>query len=253
MRRPVDPTTGRRSQRLALTRDVHRLLVVIAHPDDESFGLGALLDRFTACGIEASVLCFTQGEASTLRNRRPGDLAGIRAAELQAAATVLGIEPVKLLAYPDGHLADTAINELAHHVQSMIPEVRPSHLLVFDDTGVTGHPDHRRATEAAVVAARAGGLPVLAWGIPSHVADLLNERHGTTFHGLQPKHVDARLSVSRIRQRRAISAHASQSSGNPVLHHRLRLLGDAEHLRLLYAPEPTAASGRAAAVPRRDP
>ena len=252
MRRPLDPAAGRRSQRPALTRDVRQLLAVIAHPDDESFGLGALLDRFTACGIQASVLCFTHGEASTLRNR-PGDLASIRAAELRAAATVLGIDPVKLLAYPDGHLADTAIDELAHHVHTMIAEIRPSHLLAFDDTGVTGHPDHRRATEAAVAAARAGGLPVLAWGIPSHVADLLNDRHGTTFHGLPPTHIDARLSVSRIRQRRAIAAHASQSSANPVLHHRLRLLGDTEHLRLLYAPEQKAAPDPAAAGPRRDP
>lgn len=235
MRRPTDPAAGRRSQRPTLTRDLRRLLAVVAHPDDESFGLGALVDRFTACGIEASVLCFTHGEASTLGNR-PGDLASIRAAELQAAATVLGIDKVELLAYPDGRLGDTSIDELAEHVQTMIADVRPSHLLVFDDTGVTGHPDHRQATEAAVTAARASGLPVLAWVIPDHVANLLNDRHGTAFQGRPQPDIDARLSVSRIRQRRAIAAHASQSSGNPVLQHRLRLLGDAEHLRLLYTP-----------------
>ena len=251
MRRPTDPAVGRQSERPALTRDVSRVLAVVAHPDDESFGLGALLDRFTSCGIEASVLCFTHGEASTLRNR-PGDLANIRAAELRTAATALGIDTVELLAYPDGHLGDVAIDELAHHVRTLIAAVRPSHLLVFDDSGVTGHPDHRRATAAAVAAARTSGLPVLAWVIPDHVATVLNDRHGTTFHGLPQAHIDARLSVSRIRQRQAIAAHASQASGNPVLHHRLRLLGDAEHLRLLSPPKESATPDRVATVPHLD-
>lgn len=236
MRRPTDPGAGRRSQRPALTRDVRRVLAVVAHPDDESFGLGALLDRFTACGIEASVLCFTRGEASTLGNRQD-DLARVRAAELRAAATVLGVDKVVLLAYPDGRLDDTSIDELARHVQKMMAEVGPSHLLVFDDTGVTGHPDHRRATEAAVAAARANGLPVLAWVIPDDVAGVLNDRHGTAFEGRPASEIDARLSVSRGRQQRAITAHASQAAGNVVLRHRLRLLGDAEYVRLLYSPD----------------
>jgi LmbE family N-acetylglucosaminyl deacetylase len=243
MSKPIDPTVGQRHRRPALTRDIRRLLAVVAHPDDESFGLGAVLDRFTACGIDASVLCFTQGEASTLHGRA-GDLSSIRAAELRAAAATLGLDRVGLLDYPDGHLGEIPVGELATHVQAMIDEVRPSHLLVFDDTGVTGHRDHQQATAAALVAARASRLPVLAWVIPEHVASLLNARHGTGFRGQPPQRIDARLSVSRIRQRRAIAAHASQSTGNAVLHHRLRLLGDAEHVRLLYAP--TTASPRRA-------
>jgi hypothetical protein len=42
------------------------VLVVVAHPDDESFGLGAILDAFTAAGATVEVLCLTHGEASTL-------------------------------------------------------------------------------------------------------------------------------------------------------------------------------------------
>ena len=41
-----------------------RVLAVVAHPDDESFALGALLDRFVTAGAEVSVLCLTHGEAS---------------------------------------------------------------------------------------------------------------------------------------------------------------------------------------------
>jgi uncharacterized protein (DUF302 family) len=94
-----------------------------------------------------------------------------------------------------------------------------------------GHP-------AALTAAGEAGLPVLAWTIPERVAAVLNARHSTTFHGRPDAEIGTRLSVSRTRQHRAIAAHASQSTGNPVLAQRLRLLGDTEHLRLLYPPDP---------------
>src|SRR6266487_3011076 len=56
-----------------------RVLAVVAHPDDESFGLGGLLDAFHEAGAEITVLCFTHGEASTLRGV-PGDLRELHAA-----------------------------------------------------------------------------------------------------------------------------------------------------------------------------
>jgi hypothetical protein len=77
---------------------------------------------------------------------------------------------------------------------------------------------------------------VLAWTIPDYVARELNGRHGTAFAGRPPQEIDVRLSVSRTRQRRAIAAHASQSTHNVVLQHRLRLLADTEYLRLLHRP-----------------
>jgi mycothiol S-conjugate amidase len=49
------------------------MLVVIAHPDDESFGLGAVIGQFTAHGTAVHVLCYTRGEASTV-NETGADL-----------------------------------------------------------------------------------------------------------------------------------------------------------------------------------
>ena len=43
-----------------------KVLVVVAHPDDESFGLGAIISQMTATGAAAHILCYTHGEASTL-------------------------------------------------------------------------------------------------------------------------------------------------------------------------------------------
>lgn len=226
-----------------LPRDVRRVLAVVAHPDDESFGLGAVVDRFTAAGVPTSVLCFTHGEASTLGGG-PADLAATRDAELRIAGAVLGIASVALLDYPDGHLDRAPVAELAGHVRRLVAEQHPTHLLVFDRGGVTGHPDHRQATRAALAAARRTGCTVLGWALPAEVAETLNREFDASFVGRPAAEIDGRLRVTRTRQRRAIAAHRSQSGDNPVLYRRLALLGDREHLRVLYRPGEEAAPGR---------
>jgi len=170
-------------------------------------------------------------------HRGPGELATVRARELRVAARVLGIDRVELLDYPDGGLAEVPVAELAGQVRRLVDEVDPSHLLVFDEDGVTGHPDHAAATRAALSAARTTGRAVLAWALPEPIAQRLNSQFGTTFAGRPPELLDTRLSVARTRQRRAILAHASQSTDNPVLYRRLALLGDVEYLSLLYQPQ----------------
>ena len=53
------------------------MLAVVAHPDDESFGLGAILDAFIFAGARVEVLCLTHGQTWTL-DEAPGDLASLR-------------------------------------------------------------------------------------------------------------------------------------------------------------------------------
>jgi LmbE family N-acetylglucosaminyl deacetylase len=142
-----------------------KVLVVIAHPDDEAFGLGAIVSHMTAAGAAAHILCYTRGEASTL-NENGADLDRGREAELRHASTELAAATVTLLDYPDGGLAAVLPPELAAHAVGLSARHRPDGVLVFDDTGVTGHPDHQAATRAAALAALATGLPVLAWTRP---------------------------------------------------------------------------------------
>lgn len=224
--------TTRAGQVRALLDEPGAVLAVVAHPDDESFGLGAVLDRLAAAGTPVTVLCFTRGEASTLGGEQ-ADLGAVRAKELDTAATVLGVTRSVLLDYPDGDLAHVSLDELAGHVESLAAEVRPTYLLAFDPDGVTSHPDHMRATEAALAVADRSVLPVVGWTLPAQVADQLNAEFGTALVGSRPDVVDLTLPVSRKRQREAIACHRSQSTDNPLLHRRLDLLGDTEHLRLL--------------------
>jgi len=111
--------------------------------------------------------------------------------------------------------------------------VNASGMLVFDDTGITGHPDHQAATGAAVRAGRQAGLPVLGWTLPAAVAGRLAAETGQDFCGQPPAGIDLCVRVSRERQRRAAPLHASQISPAAVLWRRLQLLGEYEHLRWL--------------------
>lgn len=211
-----------------------RVLVVVAHPDDESFGLGAVISRLVDDGAEVSVLCLTCGEASTL-GATP-DLARIRATELEAAASALGCRNTSLLGHPDGGLRGQD-SELSADIEVAVDNTRPDGLLVFAvEGGVTGHPDHEAASRAAVAVAAGRGLPVLEWGLPEEVAAILRAEFGAGFTGHAAEALPIVITVDRARQLAAARLHATQAVPGSVLWRRLDLLGDREHLRLTVPP-----------------
>jgi LmbE family N-acetylglucosaminyl deacetylase len=212
-------------------------LAVVAHPDDESFGLGAVLSALTGRGVAVRVLCLTHGEASTLG--ATVDLAEVRAGELRSAATVLGLGVVVLLDYPDGGLADVSFGVLDAEVEQRLGGA--DLLVVFEPGGVTGHPDHRAATAAAKRVAARWGVSVLEWGVPPDVARALNDELGTAFVAA----AGCDIEVERTAQLNAICCHASQAHDNPVLRRRLALQGSRERLHVLDAAR-LAAPGRLA-------
>jgi LmbE family N-acetylglucosaminyl deacetylase/organic hydroperoxide reductase OsmC/OhrA len=213
-----------------------RVLAVCAHPDDESFGLGAVLDAFVRAGSKVSVLSLTRGEASRATERTAGELGEVRAGELASAAAALGLERARAMDYPDGRLAAAPLDELAREVRDAAATSGAELLVVFDEQGITGHPDHRHATSAAVRAGRAVGLPVLAWAIPDAVARTLNTEYGTSFVGTGPDDLFS-IEVDRSRQWKAITRHQSQAEELPLVARRLELLGNHEHLRWLAPTE----------------
>jgi LmbE family N-acetylglucosaminyl deacetylase len=208
------------------------VLAVCAHPDDESFGLGAALSSWAEEGTQTSVLCFTHGEASTL-GTADDNLHRLREKELAVAADELGVTTVRLLEYPDGRLIEEPIDQLSSELRRVVELVGASLLLVFDEGGITGHPDHMRATETATAVASDVAIPVLAWTLSEAVAAQLNNEFETAFVGRRSEDIDMVVEVDRDRQHRAIRCHASQSNGNPVLWRRLELQGNQEAFRWL--------------------
>lgn len=202
-------------------------LAVVAHPDDESFGLGAVLSAMATAGSVVRVLCLTAGEASTLG--ATGDLAGTRRAELAGAAEHLGLHGVDLDAFADGGLAEIADSVLDEAIERRRHDATV--LVTFEPGGVTGHPDHRAAAAAAARAAARHGLLLVEWGVAPDVAVRLRQELGVPFTALDGPDV-VEITVDRTRQRDAIACHVSQATGNAVLARRLELQGDTERIRL---------------------
>ena len=146
-----------------------RLLVVVAHPDDESFGCGSVLARAAAAGDDTTVLCATRGEAG--ESRVPtDDLAALRESELRAAATILGVGDVRVLDHADSGMtgdprpgtlvaADPAV--LQREVEDVIHDLRPDVVVTLDASD--GHRDHVVIRDATLAAIDAAGHPSAAY------------------------------------------------------------------------------------------
>jgi N-acetylglucosamine malate deacetylase 2 len=215
--------------------------IVCAHPDDESFGLGALVTAFGDAGARLRLVCLTAGETSTL-GAGP-DLATRRAAELGCAARVLGIDRVILLDHPDGDLPSVPLQVLAAEIVAASSGAEA--LLTFDHGGITGHPDHDHATQAVVIVARQLGIPGWAWAIPEAVAAALRSEFGVPFVGRSEDELDLVVRVDRSRQQDAVACHGSQLLDNPVPRRRMELQGGTEVLRLVHDPSTPGSSRRA--------
>ena len=143
-----------------------RILVVYAHPDDESFGPSAVLAKYAREGATIRGLFATRGEHGNSDLEpvpSPEELGRLRERDLRDAAAVIGFTGLDVLAYEDGTLPRVPERELEDRVMEAIRHGRPEVVITFGPGGITGHPDHlaiHRAATAAFYRARAEGLGV---------------------------------------------------------------------------------------------
>ncbi|MHB8186039.1 MAG: PIG-L deacetylase family protein [Dermatophilaceae bacterium] len=215
------------------------VLAVIAHPDEASRGLGAILDAFIFAGAKVEVLCLTHGQAWTLQGA-PGDLAALRGAEVASAADVLGPARAKMQDCPDGSLSEVGQTRLVAEVVAAADSCFPDGLLVFDTAAMTGHLDHMTATSAGLLAAETLNRPVLGWALSETVAVQLTQGFGSGLTGHQDEEIDLRVSVGRARERVASHALQNQAAPGSARRRRLELLADTESLRWLRPPRGAA-------------
>lgn len=143
------------------------ILAVLAHPDDESFGLGGTLALYAQRGYQTYYICATRGEAGTVDEEHLKgfkDTAELRTDELMRAAKILGLKDVIFLGYRDSGMPgmeenkhpDAQINhpieEVAGKVVKYIRELKPDIVLTFDPIGGYRHPDHIHIHKATVLA-----------------------------------------------------------------------------------------------------
>ena len=160
-----------------------RLLLVHAHPDDETINNGATMARYVAEGASVTLLTCTLGEEgevlvpelAQLAADQADQLGGYRIGELRAAMSALGVEDVRFLGgagrYRDSGMMGTPANahprafwnadldEAVTHAVAVVREVRPQVLVTYDENGGYGHPDHIQAHRVAMAAVDAAADP----------------------------------------------------------------------------------------------
>lgn len=121
------------------------MLVVLAHPDDESLACGGTMALCADRGVEVTLVCATRGEAGSFdasfvtgRDALPR----VRAAELEAACEILGIRRVEHLGLEDGMLPWLPASEVTQAIARIIDTTRPHAIITFGDDGLYWHPDH---------------------------------------------------------------------------------------------------------------
>lgn len=157
--------------------ETRRLLISFAHPDDESFGLGGLIARYVAEGVEVYLLCATNGDVGTVSEEYLNgykSVAELRLAELDCASAKLGFKRVYKLGYKDSGMMGSATNHDAaclwycyqhqpeaviRRVVEVIRDARPQVIITFNEYGAYGHPDHIAIQRATVAAFQLAGDP----------------------------------------------------------------------------------------------
>ncbi|MFC6287665.1 PIG-L family deacetylase [Nocardioides sp. GCM10027113] len=199
-----------------------RLLVVVAHPDDEAFGCGSVIAHATAHGLRSTVVCATRGE---LGEPAPGsgltreELPAVRERELRSACALLGAERVELLGYRDsgvsgapvpGSLAAADPTELRDRVATIVDEVRPD-VVVTLDAG-DGHRDHAAVRDATLAALDVVEHRPAATYLHCLVRSVMAAFTGDPTLGTPDEDVTALVDVADVLDLRwrAIRAHASQ-------------------------------------------
>jgi len=165
-----------------------RLLLVHAHPDDETIGSGATMAKYAAEGVAVTLITCTTGELGEvlvpalegIAAEKGDQLGGYRIRELDDAMAALGVTDHRFLGYAgrwrDSGMMGTAGNddprafwacakddalfdEAVDQAVAVIRETRPQVMITYDENGAYGHPDHIMAHRVAMAAAERAAEP----------------------------------------------------------------------------------------------
>ncbi|MGX1851385.1 N-acetyl-1-D-myo-inositol-2-amino-2-deoxy-alpha-D-glucopyranoside deacetylase [Streptomyces sp. NPDC055299] len=172
--RPASPTSPSATGAAPRPAPSRRLLLVHAHPDDESINNGVTMARYAAEGAQVTLVTCTRGEEgevippelASLAPDRDDTLGPYRVGELAAAMEALGVTDHRFLGGP-GRYRDSGmmgapqnerpdcfwqapLDEAAAELVAVIREVRPQVMVTYDPNGGYGHPDHIQAHRVAM-------------------------------------------------------------------------------------------------------
>lgn len=203
-----------------------KILVVTAHPDDETYFASALR-QVVESGGEVRLLCGTLGERG--RSYLPyectaDELKQLRHTELQAAAHTIGMSQVVIGGYPDGGLS-SYVESFAVDIERVVSEYSPDIILGYGPDGYTGHADHVAVYATAFLVAQAHNLPYAAFALPpqphrTELMQLLNAKRklGVYVDSAQVLEANVAVAADAVFKLELLRHHASQLEGlNPYV------------------------------------
>lgn len=194
------------------------LLAVIAHPDDEAFGMAGTLAKYSAAGARTALVCATRGEAgqSTGLAATREALAALRSEELRCSAATLGVDELILLDYSDGGGERWDLDALAAELAAAARRIGPDVVITFDDQGITRHPDHMAVHRAVRLALEAAadrlGVRRLFYQVITCPEEASPE--GPTYVCASPEAVDVTVDTRAFEpvKRAALRCHRTQAA-----------------------------------------
>lgn len=206
-----------------------------AHPDDEAIFTGGTCARLAAEGYRPIVILATSGEGGLSDEMSRDHTARLRRSEAEAAAALIGAQVI-FLGYPDSGLygehddgfAHLPLEQTVDHLAVILRDIDPAALVVYDDNGIYGHPDHIQVNQVGRAAAAAAAIDTVYLSTVDREYLHFVETHVVVDAGLPDRATGLRLSSTTIGQptvlidlaidveaflpnkRAAMAAHASQ-------------------------------------------
>lgn len=216
-----------------------KLVAIFAHPDDEAFGPGGSLAKFSE-KHEVHLICVTNGNDKT-RAYEEGitqkGLAKIRKTELRKSARILGIKRVYFLDYEDGELRNNIYHEVAGKIEKILKTIKPASLMTFEPRGVSGHIDHMfLAMVTTYLFQRLNFVKKLYYYCLNREERKAIEDYFIYFPpGYSPSEIDLTFDVSKYwdRKVKAILTHKSQIKKEEEIMEWLAKLPKKEHFLVL--------------------
>ena len=206
------------------------ILSILAHPDDESYGVGGSLAKYHQEGARLILVTLTDGGSGSKR-LQPGilpdaPLGECRLKELEMACKVLGVDRLITLGYVDGKLDQADREEMIDKIVPIIQEERPDIIITFHPNGVSGHRDHTVAAEVAreaflrAAAEEEASPPPQVKKLYYHcmterMAAMLGRRYpGKRYYGVKEEEITTVIDTSNYVKKRmeALNCHQTQFS-----------------------------------------
>lgn len=126
-----------------------RILVLSAHPDDETFGMGGTIKKYSDQGAEIDIFVISDGASAQYSDRKMID---VRRESCLSAGKKLGVKNFDFLDFPDGKLDSIPTLDITQKIEEKILSIKPE--LIFTTPDNDGHQDHKKVFDCTLIASR---------------------------------------------------------------------------------------------------